>query len=109
MSELSESSDNKLENKIIFMNFFAGWCSSCQVQDSIIERLKIKFGDKIEFIKIDVDIDVYQGFKLIDKYNIRDIPTMIIEKDGKILARFVGVTDIFILDKKIREIIGKRK
>lgn len=105
----NERGDNVCD-KIIFMNFFAGWCSSSQSQGPIIEELKMKYGDKIEFRKIDVDDETTSnGSHLLDKYNVREIPTLIIEKDGKVLARFVGMTNIFILDKKIRELIGKRR
>lgn len=86
-------------DKIILMDFFAEWCQPCKIQDTIIEELKEKFGDKIEFKKIDVDKDR----KFTDKYNIRAIPTLIIEKDGKIFEKYVGVTNLYVLEKKINE------
>lgn len=86
-------------DKIILMDFFAEWCQPCKIQDPIIEELKEKFGDKIEFKKIDVDKDR----KFTDKYNIRAIPTLIIEKDGKIFEKYVGVTNLYVLEKKINE------
>lgn len=86
-------------DKIILMDFFAEWCQPCKIQDPIIEELKEKFGDKIEFKKIDVD----NGGEFVDKYNIRAIPTLIIEKDGKIFEKYVGVTNLYVLEKKINE------
>lgn len=86
-------------DKIILMDFFAEWCQPCKIQDPIIEELKEKFGDKIEFKKIDVDKDS----KFVDKYNIRSIPTLIIEKDGKIFEKYIGVTNLHVLEKKINE------
>lgn len=95
---------NGKEDKIIFIDFFASWCGPCKAQDPIIEELKSKFEKIVDFKKVDVNKDE----ELSDKYNVQEIPTLIIEKNGKLLARYVGVTNIYILEKKLKEIIGKR-
>jgi thioredoxin 1 len=97
--------DKKEDSKIIFMDFYANWCGPCKKQDPIIEDLKKKFEKRVEFIKIDVDKDD----EFTDKYEVKDIPTIIIEREGKFFAKFVGETKAYILEKKLREIIGDRK
>lgn len=93
---------NEIEtNKIVLMDFSAEWCTPCKMQDPILEELKKKLGRTVEFMNIDVDKD----YKLADKYNIRAVPTLIIEKDGKIIARYVGVTSSKTLEEKINEIL----
>jgi len=86
-------------NKVVLIDFYAKWCGPCKMQDPIIDGLKKKLGDKIEFKKIDVDEDG----RLIDKYNIMAVPTLIIEKDGKVFKKYVGVTETRILERDIRE------
>lgn len=86
-------------NNVVLIDFYAEWCQPCRMQDPIIEKLKEKFGDKVEFKKIDVDEDG----RLVDKYNIRAVPTLIIEKDGKVFKKYVGVTETRILERDIRE------
>jgi thioredoxin 1 len=89
----------KEEKKVILMDFAAKWCGPCKMQDPILEDLKKKFEDKVEFKKIDVDEDG----KLADKYIVRAIPTLIIEKDGKIFKTYIGVTSLKELEKTIED------
>lgn len=93
--KLTNIEDNKEEKKIVLMDFAAEWCGPCRIQDPILEDLKKKFGDKVEFKKIDVDKDGESA----DKYLIRAVPTLIIEKDGKIFKKYVGVTSLKELEK----------
>jgi thioredoxin 1 len=43
---------------------------------------------------------------LAEKYGIRVVPTLIIEKDGKILQSLEGVTDATTLEKMLRPLVG---
>lgn len=88
-------------SKIVLTDFFAEWCEPCKMQDPIIEELKKQFKDKVEFKKIDVDID----YELANKHNIRAVPTLIIEKDGIVLKNYVGVVSLKKLEKDLNEII----
>lgn len=86
-------------SKIVLIDFFAVWCSPCRMQDPILEDLKKKYEDKVEFRKIDVD----KNDKIANKYDIRSIPTLIIEKDEKIFKKYIGVTAFKILEEDIIE------
>lgn len=97
--KLTSLEENKEEKKIVLMDFAAEWCGPCRIQDPILEDLKKKFGDKVEFKKIDVD----KNGELADKYTIRAVPTLVIEKDGKIFKKYVGVTSLKELEKTIGE------
>lgn len=94
-----EKKEEKTEKKIVLMDFAAEWCGPCRMQDPILEDLKKKFEDKVEFKKIDVD----KNNELANKYLIRAVPTLIIEKDGKIFKKYVGVTSLKELEKTIGE------
>lgn len=51
-----------------------------------MENVKGKFPD-VKFEEVDVD----QQFELAAKYHVRNVPTVVIEKNGEIIERFVGV------------------
>jgi len=71
------------------------------MQTPIIEELAKKMGDNVEIRKVDVD----QHMDLAEKYGIRVVPTLIIEKDGKVLHSLEGVTDASTLEKLLRPVV----
>ena len=74
--------------KPVLYDFFAEWCGPCRRQGPILEDLKKAMGDAIEIRKVDVD----QQMDLAQKYAIQVVPTLIIEKDGKVIRMLEGVT-----------------
>jgi thioredoxin 1 len=59
------------------------------MQSPIIDSLAEKVGGKVDVKKVDVD----QFPDLANKYQISVVPTLVIEKDGKIVHRLEGVTN----------------
>ena len=88
-------------SKPILFDFFATWCGPCRMQTPIIEELAKKMGDAVEIRKVDVD----EHMDLAEKYGIRVVPTLIIEKDGKVLHSLEGVTDAVTLEKLLRPVV----
>ncbi|OPY48892.1 MAG: Thioredoxin [Methanosaeta sp. PtaU1.Bin112] len=70
------------------MDFYADWCGPCRLQAPIFEELARDHGDKAEFKEINVD---KEGDLAIEK-GIMVVPTIILEKDGKEIQRWMGVT-----------------
>jgi thioredoxin 1 len=72
------------------------------MQTPIIEELAKKMGETVEIRKVDVD----QEMELAGKYSIRVVPTLVIEKDGKIVRTLEGVTDAATLEKILTPLVG---
>jgi len=89
-------------SKPVLFDFFATWCGPCRMQTPIIEELAKTMGDAVEIRKVDVD----QHMDLAEKYGIRVVPTLIIEKDGKVVQSLEGVTDATALEKILRPLVG---
>ncbi|MDD1702217.1 MAG: thioredoxin [Methanoregula sp.] len=85
----------------VLYDFFATWCGPCRMQTPIIEELAKKIGDAVEIHKVDVD----ENMALAEKYGIRVVPTLIIEKDGKIVQRMEGVTDAATLENLLKPLV----
>ncbi|MCL7413476.1 MAG: thioredoxin domain-containing protein [ANME-2 cluster archaeon] len=85
-------------NKVVLMDFAADWCGPCKMQDPIIEELEEKFKGLVEFRKIDVDANI----DISSKYGVHAVPTLVLEKDGKVFKKYVGVTRATVLEADLR-------
>jgi thioredoxin 1 len=68
-------------------DFYADWCGPCKTQDPILDEL---LGDypNVELQKVDVD----EEQDVANEYQVRSLPTVVVENDDGIVDRFVGVT-----------------
>jgi thioredoxin 1 len=72
---------------VTLKDFYADWCGPCKTQDPILEELADDWAD-VEFEKINVD----EEQDVANEYQVRSLPTLIVENDDGIVERFVGVT-----------------
>ena len=85
--------------KPILMDFYADWCGPCRMQSPIIDALKEEFMDKAEFKKVNVD----KEGELASQKGIFVVPTLILEKDGAELKKWMDVTSKDELAKAIND------
>ena len=88
-------------DKLVVIDFWAEWCGPCKMQTPILEKLKEKMGDAIEVRKLDVD----QHMKEATEYRVSVVPTLVIEKDGKVVRRLEGVTGAAELEQILSPLI----
>lgn len=65
--------------------FSAVWCGPCRMLAQIMPQVQSQV-DGVRFNNIDVD--EYQD--IAQKYGVRSVPTVVIEKDGQEVQRIVG-------------------
>ena len=79
-------------------DFYADWCGPCKTQDPILDDLEADYED-VEFAKVDVD----EQQDVANQYQVRSLPTLVIENDDGIVDRFVGVTQREDLEAALEE------
>lgn len=88
------------EGKITVIDFYATWCGPCKMMTPVMEKMEEKYGDKIDFRKVDVE----QNVELAQQYNIQSIPALvIISPNNEVIDIIVGYHDATQMD----EILGK--
>ena len=74
-------------DKPVMVDFWAAWCGPCRMVGPIIEELSADFEGRAVVGKLDVDTN--QEFAA--KYGVRNIPTVLVFKDGEVVGKQVGV------------------
>ena len=74
-------------DKPVLVDFWAAWCGPCRMVGPIIDEIHTAYDGKAIVGKVDVDAN--QEFAA--KYGVRNIPTVLLFKDGELVSRQVGV------------------
>lgn len=74
--------------KPVVVDFWAAWCGPCRMVGPIIEELSQEYDGKAVVGKVDVDVNQ----EYAAKYGVRNIPTVLVFKNGEIVNRQVGVS-----------------
>jgi thioredoxin len=73
-------------SKPTFIDFWAEWCGPCRMLGPTFERLAEKYGNEIDFAKINVD----ELPEVAGELGIRAVPTLLLMKDGQVIEQVVG-------------------
>lgn len=85
----------------VIIDFYADWCTPCRMMAPIFEELSEEYKDILKFTKLNTE----ENPRLAEKFSIRSIPSLVVIKEGKEIARIMGFMDKDTLKEKINSIL----
>lgn len=74
-------------DKPVLLDFTATWCGPCRHLAPIIEEIAREYEGRLKVAKLDID----DSPNTPSRFNIRGVPTVLVFKGGKEVARQMGL------------------
>lgn len=91
--------DYLTQDQLVVIDFWATWCGPCQRLAPILEQVANEYGDRALIGKYNAE----NNEELLERYSVRNIPTILFIKHGEVLDRLTGAVNA----AKIKELIDK--
>ena len=82
---------------LVLVDIKTDWCGPCKTLSPIIDKISSDYHGKISVGKLDADASK----EIISELGVRNIPTILLYKDGEIIERKTGM----IMESKLKEMI----
>ena len=90
-----------IKNGLVLVDCTANWCGPCKQLSPIVDRLSLDLSDTLKVGKLDVDTNR----DIVVSLGVRNIPALILFKDGEIVARNTGMISL----EKLTDMVNEHK
>jgi thioredoxin 1 len=107
MSDLLQVTDETFDSEIVnstipaLVDFWAEWCGPCRMIAPSVEELAKAYDGKIKFAKMDVD----KNRQTPTRFGIRNIPTLILFKGGKVANTIIGAQPKSFIEGELKKLL----
>lgn len=104
MSEViltNENFDTEVINSetSVLVDFWATWCGPCKMIAPHVAKIAEEYDGKIKVCKADVD----ECADLAQAFNVSSIPTLLVFKNGEVVANHVGAASYSLIESLVTE------
>ena len=88
VTELNDSNfqDTIKNNNMVLVDVWATWCGPCKMVAPIVDEISIDFQGKVTVGKLDADANR----ETVSQLGVRNIPTLLLFKNGEVVDKVVG-------------------
>jgi thioredoxin 1 len=97
--ELTPSTyEDFIKNEYVLVDVWAPWCGPCRQISPIVDQISLDFINQLHVGKLNAD----ENRDILVELGVRNIPTLILFKNGEIVERSTGMTS----KEKLSELIN---
>jgi thioredoxin 1 len=71
----------------VLVDFWATWCAPCRMLSPTVDAVSQELAGRLKVVKVSLD----DSTVLANRYGVRNIPTLLLFKDGKVVDQLMGV------------------
>ena len=86
----------------VLVDLWATWCGPCRMVSPVLEDLAKEKAGEVKLVKVDID----RSPKLSQRFDVKAVPTLMVLRDGKVLARQAGAAPANVLRDWLDKAIG---
>jgi len=87
--------------KPLLLDFSAEWCGPCKMMSPVVELIANDLDGKAIVGKLDID----QNPNTAARFGVRNFPTFLFFKDGKLVDRVIGAVPKSVLEQKAKSLL----
>ena len=73
----------------VLVDYWAEWCGPCKMISPLVEEMAEEYSNRLKVCKLDVD----ENQSSASKQNVMSIPTLLIFKEGEVVAQQIGAVN----------------
>lgn len=89
----------------VMVDFGANWCPPCRAISPLVDTLAEEYAGKAKIAKLDVDTNPV----ITARYGVRNLPTLLFFKDGKLVDKIVGAVPKRQMAEKLNPYVASLK
>ena len=107
MADLLNVTDGNFDEEIVkaditaMVDFWAEWCGPCKMVGPSVEALAKEYDGKVKIAKMNVD----ENRETPARFGIRNIPTLILFKDGEVAQTIIGAHPKSHLEEELKKLL----
>jgi thioredoxin 2 len=86
----------------VLVDMWAPWCGPCRMVGPALERVAGELAGTVKLVKVNVDT----APRLSERFSVRAVPTLLVMRDGRVIARQSGAAPAAALRRWVERAIA---